>query len=713
MFRHWATVIAGLSVLLIAGSAQSSGCCDEAPRWLLQNSVFTGFDNNIVAVPGNDSRVNLVLLMADQTGATLRAAPAVPDAAAANVSPPLPLFKWNAFKASIVAEPSAPGGDRFARGSRCDSNAGGTTAFEAALARDPKLSAAETAALVAMRRAMQPNCDNGEGNPSLGAATGGLSDAARPYATYLQGAQSFYGGNFDAATALFASLGNARTAWLKETALYMVARSAVNRAQVSAFDDYGGLAEPGTRDLTPVMASQRAITDYLRAYPAGAYAVSARGLVRRTYWLAGDRRRLAEEYRKLFAIRDSALRGIDYFTLAEEIDQKLSLGPTDVDVADPVFLAVADLMAMRGPGLYADEGAAKPITIAQIEAQRARFAGNKPLYDYVVAAHAYFVAKRPADVLRLIPDATRQGRFGTLEFSRQMLRGFALDAVRDVNSRGFWLQMIGGATQAYQRQAVELALAMHDERSSGGLARVFAPDSPVKDVGIRGILLGYAAGPDILRQQATRAGVGKAERDTALFALLIKQLGRGMYAGFLGDLRLVRPGASAQSGNFSAINFREERYGEAGEAPLGLFTAPGGYGDFGCPALRSVVAQLAKNPRASKPLLCVGEFMRVSGFDHFVLDMPPPRDELGGAPSLFPGKPYSRLESYKSVIADAGAPADDKAYALYRAVNCYAPAGSNDCGGVEVDKAQRRAWFQRLKRDYPQTSWAKSLAFYW
>jgi hypothetical protein len=30
-----------------------------------------------------------------------------------------------------------------------------------------------------------------------------------------------------------------------------------------------------------------------------------------------------------------------------------------------------------------------------------------------------------------------------------------------------------------------------------------------------------------------------------------------------------------------------------------------------------------------------------------------------------------------------------------------------------VAKSQRQAWFQRLKRDYPNSEWAKQLRYYW
>ncbi len=55
-----------------------------------------------------------------------------------------------------------------------------------------------------------------------------------------------------------------------------------------------------------------------------------------------------------------------------------------------------------------------------------------------------------------------------------------------------------------------------------------------------------------------------------------------------------------------------------------------------------------------------------------------------------PGVPH-RLALYQQVIADAKAEPEDKSYALYRAVMCYAPSGYNDCGGKDVDKAVRKA----------------------
>jgi len=93
------------------------------------------------------------------------------------------------------------------------------------------------------------------------------------------------------------------------------------------------------------------------------------------------------------------------------------------------------------------------------------------------------------------------------------------------------------------------------------------------------------------------------------------------------------------------------------------------------------------------------------------LDTQPEGDQLGSTPSLS-RTVYSRLAAYQGLIASAKTPQADKAYALYRAVMCYAPSGNNSCGGKDVDPSQRKAWFLQLKKNYPNSLWAKELQYF-
>ncbi|HEY6814974.1 MAG TPA: hypothetical protein VI168_05495, partial [Croceibacterium sp.] len=193
------------------------------------------------------------------------------------------------------------------------------------------------------------------------------------------------------------------------------------------------------------------------------------------------------------------------------------------------------------------------------------------------------------------------------------------------------------------------------------------------------------------------------ERDLALYVLLTRQLSRGSYAAAARDLARVPADASTESYS-----------DETGETfvPLGLFVRGAVSDGYACPALGETVAQLARDPRAVKARLCLGEFYRLNGFDYALLDEDRPAGELGSFAG-YPGEPVTRDRLYRDVIGEAGVAREDRAYALYRAVHCYAPSGYNSCSGEEVPESQRRAWFRRLKGEFADTRWGREIEYYW
>jgi len=195
---------------------------------------------------------------------------------------------------------------------------------------------------------------------------------------------------------------------------------------------------------------------------------------------------------------------------------------------------------------------------------------------------------------------------------------------------------------------------------------------------------------------------------------LYRQLTHGAYSAFLNDLDLVPPGANSGGPFYNSQTEISYGYEEEPEPiPLGLFTKSDATGDFGCPSLKQSAQMLAANPDSHRGLLCLADFLRLAGFDRYWMDEQPEPDRLGGGKSPFAAPEFSRLEAYKQIIADQKASPENRAYALYRAIWCYGPAGINSCGGVEVDVEQRAAWFRELKRRYPASRWAQKLKFYW
>lgn len=678
--------------------ARASGDFQCTPSWKLAHPTLSDCDNMAVIGPGNDSRVTLMLLLADRHQTPMVAS-----------GKPTVFFDLAMLQDLVAPRPGeAADQSRFSdgEGSRCRSNAAGTTSFETAIGRNRDVADRERTLLVEARRALQPDCAaDGKVAATLTDALQGVSSpAGKAFATYLEGAAAFYAADFDTAAARFAALRSAKDGWLRETALYMAGRVEVNRAQVGYYDDYGSPREDMTIAPAVIAAAEAGLRGYMKAYPKGLYARSARGLLRRVYWLAGDVRRLEAEYAALMAMPPAA-RGMDDAALTQEIDAKLLATAKPEQLSDPLLLAAIDLMHMRVErNADGSTCCGEPLSRQALEGQRAKFAKMPALFGLLLAAHATYVEGKPAGVPALVPDASHQKNFSYLEYSRQMLRGMALEATRDGNARAFWIDLLPGAVQAYQRPGVELAIALHDERAKM-LARLFAPGSPIRTPAIREILLINVAGPELLRQQATGAGVAAHEREVALFVLLYKSATRGRHADFVRDVALVPKDAPRDIGYHDLVD------GE--RAPTGVFVQSDALGDYGCPVLRETQSRLATDPGEARAVLCLGDFMRASGFDDSPLDSQPPADELGGTPTLFAGKPYSRLDAYRGVIASPRTPAEDKAYALYRAIRCYAPSRNNSCGGEGVDVAQRKAWFQQIKRDYPQSRWAKDLHYYW
>ena len=699
MKRYLALAGAALGLSALATPAGASGDYGCYPSWKLANGGYDCNDSAVLA-PGNDSRVNLYYLLRDRQGATTAGLSYAPPSEDEDLGSGHNFLGWGGFAYAFygIGSSEADAGDHA--GSRCISLASGDAAFGAAMADNRKLPAGERAVLASARGLLGQTCASANFTPAwptVGSAAG------REYLAYLHAANAFYAGRWDEARTGFAVLKASRDPWLAETAAYMLPRTELNAAQAQTFDDYGWFDGPDKVDRPALERAKAGFAAYLGRYAKGRYAASAQGLVRRTLWLGGDVAALSLEYERLLAatpVADAAA-----LALVQEIDNKLLTAKGREAVAGPLLLATADLMLMRqNVGEAEGEMPAPAITAAQIAAQEPRFAGRADLFGFVQANHAFYVARDMRRVLALIPDQARQAGFSPLQFSRQVLRGQALAALRDPNEAGFWREMLGGATALYQRPVIELALAMNYERS-GKLAEVFAPGSPIGEQAIREILLSNVAGPELLRAQAKRMDRPQHERDVALFTLLQKQLMYGRYAAFLGDLALIRADAPEDGATWDLYMQRR--------IPLGLFRAVGSGDGYACAPLARSVAALARNPRDAKALLCLGDFYRTKGFDAVRWSNPPKPDELGGTATQFPGRASPRSAIYEAVLANPAAGANEKAYALYRAVYCYAPTGSSDCGGAEVPKSQRAAWFQRLKRDYPNSEWAKKLRFYW
>ena len=685
-----------LGALSVGSPALASSDMGCEPYLVPASATFSNCASSALLAPGNDTRVNLAWLMIDAHGGR-RPPAARPADPAQRPLPPVP-FGWTDLYLRFVppedSEQDGPQAWSSGEGTTCVSQDQGQADFLEALQAERKLAGNERTDLTAARKALA--CPLGEG-ASMPGDVAVSSDAGRAFADYLRAVAAFYAGSHDPAP--FQALSGSRQPWVREASRYMVGRAWALVAQDGGFGMYGELNREGM-DKAALVKAKAALDAYLKAYPKGRYAASAHGLIRRVHWLADDTRALAAAYGWQIDQQDAVLRNADEIDLAQEIDAKLSLDAYLAEGAHPVLVAVEVLRRMRDTG---DDKSGR-ITRKEIEALRPRFKGREALHGYLLAAHAYFVDGAPHRVLELIPAETPSRPMDTVAFSRQTLRALALDALKDKDARAALVALFPQAQGVYQRHTLELALAMHDERN-GEIARVFAADSLVLDPGLREQLLIHVAGPDLLRARADDPKATKRERALALYVLLYKQLTRGRHAEFLKDVKRLPSKIDTASGLY-------DKLGEL--TALSDFRWQGTREGYACPSLQQIATTLAADPKARKASLCLGDFLRLNGYDRVESWSFAVRDgELGGTPGQFPGRVLPRQAIYQAIIDDAAAPAEERAYALFRAVNCYAPAGYNDCGGEDVPVATRKAWFNQLKTRYPQSTWAQQLRYYW
>lgn len=685
-------------ILLFASTAslaaQASGDVGCNPSMKVFHSDLTGCDSMGFLAPGNDTRVNLIYLMADAHQQKLKKIGKTDR----GYFPPNDLtpVDW-AGLVDALTPPAPTPADGSAQqttgeGSVCVSDEKGKTQFIAAVMADIGIAPDMKNKLIDARKAL--HCQSqGDGAPNdLLTNVPGEDPAAKDFLAYLKAITQFYKQNHTDASA-FSALTNSTQPWVKEAAAYMQARVLLLNAQANAFDEYGTLQQTKI-DQAAVGKAQDALNTYLKDYPHGAYSASATGLLRRAYWLGTDKFKQLETYGKLLADKEVDEASLE---IVNEMDLKLPLEAYADTAISPMLLAVQDFRRLR---VHNDEKGKLAIDLKsdELEAQRPRFASQPELFEYLAAARAWFVDKDAKAVLKLLAEKPVATDMSYLEFSRQLLRAAALDETGDDKVRNTYVAMFPAATSAYQRGTLELALAMFDERHKK-VGPDFEAGSLIQDSSLRKQLLEYVAGPIILRQQAASATAPKDEREAALFRLLSRDLVQGHFKGFLEDFALlpekpVAPTGTQETPQDSFDGFRWEGSKEG----------------YICPNISGIAKSLDSNPKDIHARMCLGDFFRINGIaDATVSD----KEILGGTGTLFSGAPIFRGDIYRDVMKDKSAPHEDKAYALFRAVHCYEPAHSNDCGGKDVPLSVRKGWYDELKQNYGDTKWADALQYYW
>ncbi|MFE8100318.1 hypothetical protein RBA71_02305 [Brenneria goodwinii] len=721
------TLLAGLLTTLFSCHAFSSadGICGFS-------DAECGMPAFPYLLPDNDTRTNLMLLQSSRKHIALPVPQPVPDQTRSRIDPftayrvmGLVATEGPAPSADEASTESAAGGgtllnkarqlklssdveEKFAtltsndgEGRQISNDLATVEDFFDVLLADQQLTDAQRTPLALARLIiLSPDYSSS----SLSAELGRLPDEghAGELKRYLINTQAFYQGAFEQANNGFQALTQAGQPWVAETSRYMLIRVAINAAMQSALDEYN-MFDAGKADKNAAASAIRRIDDYLKQYPQGLYADSAQGLYRRAYWILGDLNALPKIYQQVLDRADNAG---DLQALSDEIDNKLLERETFTIAPDsPLLVLVQDLKRLRA--VHGGWGRFPELSAEELTAQQTLFdqAGMQNEYHYLQTSYQFYRLKDYAAVVNGVAETNERDLTDATRFSLQVLRGQALQQQARWNEAEMhWRRLLSLNSEYTQQQFLQLALA-ETLAKAGRPEAIFAADSPVKNLRFRSAVLKVSASADLLRQQ-TGTRQTHEERAIALHTLLTKSLTHADYAGYLQDSALrkdIAPLEDSENMDWSLDD-------------LTVFDWDGGDTEEGyqCPALDSVVNTLNQRPNDARSINCLGEFFLRTGdtvgFDWGESNM---LDELINAPTQFKGTEYNRLDGYMRVIADPDAPPEDKSYALYRAVYCYAPSGFNDCGGQDISKATRKSWFTQLKTEFKGSLWANKLKYYW
>ena len=577
-------------------------------------------------------------------------------------------------------------------------NTESVSAFFAALLADSTLTTEQRQALAQARTGLLSGATREQIESSL--ATLPADSPALSYKNYLAAAASFYAGDYASAERDFTQLAKSEHPWLAETAQYMLMRAALNKSSQNSVGEYGDfdIAKINREDATQAQMQAQA---YLQRYPQGLYADSARGMLRRINWYLQAWPQLAGLYEQ--TLQQSAdARQLREIVIEYDNVYGMAFYEQSVVEAFPDAPHVSYIELLRA--LRLDNNSKPTLTQAQLDASKPVFEHSQklPLWRDL-QLNLWLATENYAAIIQAVTPAQKLAAHDTLAFSEQVLYGEALMGQKNWRAaRDFWQQLLKLSQDNEQQQYVQAKLAA-TLVYSGDVAAVFAPESAVTNLRFRSQILKTQASPELLRQQAVH-GPNNEERTIALHTLLVRDLTENRFGDWLNDRKLASAITPPVIGDaFADVN-------------LSIFDWNGDAAQAGytCRSLNETVTVLSKKADDAHALNCLGEFFRTTQTHVDLWKNSAGNDVLESAISRKePFGQFDRQSYYQQVITSPKAEVEDKSFALYRAIMCYAPSGSNECGGEEVDKLQRKGWFTQLKTQYPGSPWAQKLKYYW
>lgn len=540
---------------------------------------------------------------------------------------------------------------------------------------------------------------------------------------YLLASEFFYLNKLDDAESIFDTLTHSTNPWIAETAKYMLIRT--NLGRVANYTDEWSL-KPSSVNQIFLQKTRMAVDAYRQSYPNGQYLNSALSFERRLFWFQSDYAALAKIYeQKLEALKSTDVKTSDHVSLnfalinlSDEIDAKLLEEHSDSYNQYPILAFIQLLKDLRQEKPARFEGKQNK----EIETEVELIAKGLEEQGLTNAAHYLRLLidwrlYQNAGVLAQFPDfdEIKDKLSDPSIFAMQILRS---EILRKINEKeallDVWKTIIASPNITLsQQQYAQLQLA-GAYIANKQIEQIFAPQSPITNLYYRAAVLNQTANDELLREEA-RNGKNLRERRIALLALFKNHLYQNNFKDMKNDLALLAPIMEADPQKSYPNNYPYELRDNSVQN-LTPFQSTGwqqntdDFGRYTCPSIQTIFDRLAKNDlEDATATLCLGDFL----LTYYSYDWLNPIHPKLLASDVNFDRVLNRGKLYDAVLENPQSTKDEKAYALFRKINCYARSGNNSCGDKEVEQSERKHWFNTLKKEYSQSIWAESLKYYW
>ena len=299
----------------------------------------------------------------------------------------------------------------------------------------------------------------------------------------------------------------------------------------------------------------------------------------------------------------SCTENLEMSELPAEIDRRVfdSSAFNVNNLKDPFFLAVYDLMHMR----ESSSENYRPISWTQLNTQKELFKTQPELFQYLQAAHLFFVQNKAQEAQNYLAKANDKNS-SYLQLSQTFLRGQILEKIgQPQNAEEYWRHQLAQPKDSYQRGLFETALSNHLAIKQDYSAFI-GKKAQITQPNLQRNFITQIADTNSLQKLIQSEQSNKDPKPAAIYTLLSKSLVHQQFELFKQSYAFMPKNAMQYKG----YNSDNEQLKNKPDFSNFIWNGANITPQLKCSNLETLVNQLAQTPKDPLLNVCLGEYFR-------------------------------------------------------------------------------------------------------